>query len=132
MSSELSDSIHFVAVSHSSASATERWIPQVGGTWGVDVVVDEERDVYAQWGLGLSSTWHVLSPRVFLSAIRVAVNEGVWNRPTESGSRWQLSGAFAVDGQGVVRWLHVGETADALPDLRAGVEALGVTYPTKT
>jgi peroxiredoxin len=50
LSAEVSSQVHFVAVSHSSAAATERWIPEVGGTWGVDVVVDEPRDVYAQWG----------------------------------------------------------------------------------
>jgi hypothetical protein len=82
-------------------------------------------------GLGLTGTWHALSPGVIYSAFRMGLDEGVWNRPTESGSRWQKSGAFAVDADGVVRWMHVGATANELPDLKAGVEALGVTVTGK-
>jgi hypothetical protein len=26
------------------------------------VIVDEEREVYAKWGLGISSFWHILNP----------------------------------------------------------------------
>lgn len=51
--------------------------------------------------------------------------EGIWNRPTESGSRWQESGAFAVDGKGVVRWAGRAEMADWIPDFEEGVNALG-------
>lgn len=118
--------IHCVAVSHSSAEATEKWIPQVGGVWGVEVVVDENRDLYAQWGLGISTTWHVLSPRAIYSVFRLGKEEGIWNRPTESGSRWQMSGAFAIDRGGTVRWAHVASSADDIPNLDAGAQALGI------
>ena len=56
---DLSDKVpgvHCVAISHSSEEATDNWLPLVGGTWNVDVVIDEERDLYAKWGLGISST----------------------------------------------------------------------------
>ncbi|KAJ2986215.1 hypothetical protein NUW58_g5134 [Xylaria curta] len=44
--------INFVAISHSSSEATERWVVSVGGNWDVNVVIDEERDLYALFGLG--------------------------------------------------------------------------------
>ncbi|KAI1246882.1 hypothetical protein MGN70_010767 [Eutypa lata] len=118
--------VHFVAVSHSSPEATERWVVQVGGNWDVSVVVDYERELYAQWGLGVSSTWHVLNPMSLYRTIRLGKDEGIWNRTTESGTRWQTSGAFAVDADGVVRWAKVAATADDLPDLHEALGALGV------
>ncbi|KAF4466748.1 thioredoxin-like fold [Fusarium albosuccineum] len=117
--------VHCVAVSHSSAEATEHWLPEVGGTWAVDVVIDEGRDLYAKWGLGISSTWHAVNPVTLWSVFSLGKNEGIWNRPTESGSRWQTSGAFAVDRDGTIRWAHVARTADDLPDLQAAITALG-------
>lgn len=101
-------------------------MPQVGGAWQTEVIVDEGRDLYADWGLGLSSTWHAFNPFSLYSAYRLGTDEGIWNRATESGSRWQKSGAFAVDGDGTVRWLHVSQTANDLPDLNAALRALGV------
>ncbi|KEY64315.1 hypothetical protein S7711_06359 [Stachybotrys chartarum IBT 7711] len=129
ISSELSDQIQCVAVSHSSPAATERWIPHVGGTWGVDVVVDEERDLYAQWGLGLATTWQTVGPSTIYSVFRLGLDEGIWNRPAESGTRWQKGGAFAVDGSGIVKWAHISPTADSVPDLGAAVKALGFEPP---
>ncbi|KFA65437.1 hypothetical protein S40285_00414 [Stachybotrys chlorohalonatus IBT 40285] len=129
ISSELSDQIHCVAVSHSSPAATDRWIPHVGGTWGVDVVVDEERDLYAQWGLGLATTWQTVGPSTIYSVFRLGLDEGIWNRPAESGTRWQKGGAFAVDGSGIIKWAHISPTADSVPDLGAAVKALGFEPP---
>ncbi|RSL59134.1 hypothetical protein CEP54_007409 [Fusarium duplospermum] len=117
--------VHCIAVSHSSAEATDHWLPQVGGTWSVDVVIDEGRDIYAKWGLGISSTWHAVNPVTLWSVFSLGTNEGIWNRPTESGSRWQTSGAFAVDRDGTIRWAHVSRTADDVPDLQAAATALG-------
>lgn len=51
----------------------------------------------------------------------------MWNRPTESGSRWQMAGNFTVDGNGKVRWVHVAETADDVPDFKTALEATSVT-----
>ncbi len=105
-----------IAVSHSSPSATEAWIPLVGGAWEVEVVVDEQRDLYAQWGLGVSSTWHVFNPQAMYATVALGRKEGIWNRPTESGTRWQTGGAFAVGMDGVVRWAHVSSGASDVPD----------------
>ncbi|KAG6005506.1 hypothetical protein E4U21_007900 [Claviceps maximensis] len=124
--SDMHEQVHCIAISHSSREATERWIPQVGGAWQTEMVIDQERDLYADWGLGLSGTWHAFNPFSLYSVYRLGADEGIWNRATESGSRWQTSGAFAVDGDGVVRWLHVSKTADDLPDFEAALTALGV------
>ena len=47
-----------------------------------------------------------------------------WNRPTESGSRWQTSGSFAVDRNGVVRWGGPAGRADFIPDFEEAVKAV--------
>ncbi|OHX00583.1 tsa antioxidant enzyme domain protein [Colletotrichum incanum] len=51
-----------IAVSHSSSAATQKWIDMLGGAWNVQVVIDEDRAVYAAWGLGLGSVWYVFNP----------------------------------------------------------------------
>lgn len=116
--------IHCVAVSHSSPADTDRWVIAAGGEWSVDVVVDEGRDAYAAWGLGPSSAWHALGPRTLYSALRLGRDEGIWNRATESGSRWQTAGAFAVDAAGVVRWAHVAGSADDVANFGEALTAL--------
>ena len=44
-------------------------------------------------------------------------------RPTESGSRWQKSGSFAVDRNGVVIWGGAAERADWIPNFEEAVKA---------
>ncbi|KAI1488576.1 hypothetical protein F5X96DRAFT_68886 [Biscogniauxia mediterranea] len=51
-----------IAVSHSSAAATRKWIDLLGGAWSVEILIDDDRSVYAAWGLGLGSVWYVLNP----------------------------------------------------------------------
>ncbi|KAI0201732.1 hypothetical protein F4808DRAFT_96699 [Astrocystis sublimbata] len=55
-------SLRCVAVSHSSAAATRRWMDMLGGQWSVEVVIDEDRAIYAAWGLGLGSVWYMFNP----------------------------------------------------------------------
>jgi hypothetical protein len=81
--------VNFIAVSHSDQEATDKWIIAVGGEWDTHVIVDAEREVYAQWGLGVSSAWHVLNPWSMYSVWKLGKQENIWNKPTESGSRWQ-------------------------------------------
>lgn len=117
---------HFVAISHSTAQATEDWIIAVGGEWDTQVIVDEGRSLYALWGLGISNSWHVLNPWSLYSVYKLGKSEGIWNRPTESGSRWQTSGSWAVDGKGVVRWGGAAKAADEIPDLVEALLAVGI------
>jgi hypothetical protein len=118
--------VNFIAISHSSEEATEKWIIAVGGKWDVSVIVDEDRELYAQWGLPISTTWHVLNPWSLYSVYRLGKNENIWNRPTESGNRWQTSGSFAFDGQGVIRWASIAKNAHDIPDFNEALKALGV------
>lgn len=118
--------IRCVAVSHSSREATDGWIVEIGGQWDVEVIIDDRREIYSSWGLGLSSTWHLINPLSLVSSILLARNDGIWTRATESGTRWQTSGTFAVDRLGVVQWLHVARRADDLPPVSKAVEALNM------
>jgi len=54
--------IRCIAVSHSSAHATKKWIDFMGGAWDVEVVIDEDRAVYAAWGLGLGNIMYLFHP----------------------------------------------------------------------
>ncbi|KAI0894001.1 hypothetical protein F4806DRAFT_127053 [Annulohypoxylon nitens] len=51
-----------IAVSHSSREATWKWVDILGGAWNVEVVIDEDRAIYAAWGLGLSNFWYMFNP----------------------------------------------------------------------
>ncbi|KAI0162293.1 hypothetical protein GGR57DRAFT_489974 [Xylariaceae sp. FL1272] len=51
-----------IAVSHSSAAATNKWIDMLGGKWNLEVIIDEDRRLYAAWGLGLGSVWYMFNP----------------------------------------------------------------------
>lgn len=54
----------------------------------------------------------------------MAKQEGIKNRPTESGTRWQSSGVYAVDASGVVKYSHPSATTDDLGDLEAAVQSV--------
>lgn len=51
-----------IAVSHSSKEATRKWMDLIGGAWNVEVVIDEDRAIYAAWGLGLGTVWSMFNP----------------------------------------------------------------------
>ncbi|KAF3770245.1 hypothetical protein M406DRAFT_325696 [Cryphonectria parasitica EP155] len=123
--------ISCIAISHSSQEATEKWIPEVGGEWETEVIVDEDRDLYAAWGLGLSSYWHAVGPMSIYNAVQLGKNEGIWNKTVDSGTRWQTGGAFAVDRGGKVRWASIAKTASDIPDLDAALRAF-MEVPTET
>jgi hypothetical protein len=120
--------ISFVAVSHSSPAATETWLaslPQAGSEPdNLQVVVDEGREAYTAWGLGVASFGHVLSPSGLYKVWKLGREEGIWNRPTESGSRWQTAGAFGVNADGIVRWSRPSEGADEIPDFEEAAVAV--------
>lgn len=39
-----------------------------------------------------------------MNVLSLARREGISNRPTESGTRWQTSGTFAIGEDGIVKW----------------------------
>lgn len=153
----------------------------LGGAWNVQIVIDQERAIYAAWGLGVaSSLWYVLGPTAQVQAWKetgwlgekvasaidvrrgreerrveailtprkkgggatttttktttassnsskddgdsMAINEN--NPSTELGSKWQESGAFAIDGTGTVVWGGKAVRADDVMDLEEGAKLL--------
>lgn len=122
--------INFVAVSHSDQQSTDTWLNAVGGAKeseaspAVSVIVDYEREVYAKWGLGIVSWSHLLSPSSLSAVWKIGKERDIWNRPTETGNRWQSSGHWAVDGEGYVRWGGPASRVDDMLDITAAVNAL--------
>jgi hypothetical protein len=119
-------SIHFIAVSHCTEQATKQWLDKVGGAWNVDVVVDQSRDLYASWGLGVSNWGHLLNPRNGYNQVLLGKNEGVWGQQVgEGGCRWQTGGAYAIDERGFVKWGGPMKSVDEAIDFEQSVIALG-------
>lgn len=119
--------INFIAVSHSDQASTDRWLaalpdPSRNSQANLRIIVDAEREAYGAWGLGTSSFWHVLGS--LASASRLDKEDGIKVRDTESGSRWQTAGSFAVDGHGTVKWSRKDERADDMPDFKEGIDAV--------
>src|SRR3954453_23910183 len=117
-----SSDVHWIAVSHASARATQRWCEAVGGCGDVQVLLDPERTFYASWGLGRSSLGHFMGRRSLASVGRLA-KSGIRNRHPD-GTRWQQAGTFAVDASDIVRWRHLPEHAGELPDLEDAAAAV--------
>ena len=90
----------------------------------MEVVVDHDRHLYGAYGLGISSFWHVLNPWSMLRAFKLGREEGVWNRPTESGTRWQTAGTFAMSPQGIIKYSHLASAADDMIRVDEAVQAL--------
>jgi hypothetical protein len=144
-----------IAVSHSSQHATQKWLDMLGGAWNVQVVIDEDRAIYAAWGLGLGSVWYVLNPTTQVQSWKekgwlgekVAgaiqrTNTGASTRTSDyqtggagvingegpssvMGNKWQTSGAWGVDQRGTVVWGGKALRADDVLDLDSAVKALG-------
>lgn len=115
--------ICWVAVSHAPESATERWCSSIGG--GPDeirILIDEDRSLYAAWGLGRSNLAHFAGWQSLREVGRLALT-GIRNRHP-AGTRWQTAGTFGIDAQGVLRWRHIPRHAGELPDLEAAAAAV--------
>ncbi|KAK0632178.1 hypothetical protein B0T14DRAFT_23580 [Immersiella caudata] len=155
-----------VAISHSSAAATQKWLDLLGGAWNVNIIIDEDRAVYAAWGLGLGSVWYVLNPTSTVAGFKekgwlgssvagslqrsgvlkpggaaalprgknISTGNGAGvvgsdlasedGPPTIMGNKWQESGAWAVDGRGMIVWGGKALRADDVMDLEEGVKCL--------
>jgi hypothetical protein len=85
------------------------------------MIVDADRESYGAWGLGISSFYHVLSPAGLSNLNKLGKEEGIWNRPTESGNRWQTGGNYGVDEDGTVQWSGKHARADDMSDFRDGI-----------
>lgn len=145
-----------MAVSHSSRDATKKWLDLLGGAWNVEVLIDEDRAMYAAWGLGLGSVWYMFNPttqvqgwkekgwlgeKVAGSLARTgSFGPGAASRQpgagaddpdavgpsTALGNKWQQAGVFAIDGRGTVVYAEKAARADDLMNLDFAVKALGL------
>ncbi|CCC05892.1 unnamed protein product [Sordaria macrospora k-hell] len=96
--------LHFLAVSHSSPQDTDAWVIDVGGEWEADVIVDESRALYAQWGLGTTSTWYAYKPWALWNTYKLGVAEGIWGRkekPRAASVGSNSSDDHSGDGKGM-------------------------------
>lgn len=143
-----------VAVSHSSRDATKKWVDLLGGAWNVEVLIDEDRAMYAAWGLGLGSVWYMFNPttqmqgwkekgwlgeKVAGSLARTgsfgpgagspkpgAGADEMEGPSTALGNKWQQAGVFAIDGRGTVVYAEKAARADDLMNLDFAVKALSL------
>jgi hypothetical protein len=129
--------VQFVAITHGDPDAATAWCESLGlervtvsnaaaedavDQWCRDpeadnlrVLVDEDRELYAEWGLGLGGLRHLLRPTVVRNLLR-ALRSGAKDR-TPSGTRWQRAGMFGVDPDGTVRTRYIADYAGDLPDI---------------
>ncbi|KAI1392502.1 uncharacterized protein F4822DRAFT_425707 [Hypoxylon trugodes] len=140
-----------IAVSHSSREATKKWVDILGGAWNVEIVIDEDRAIYAAWGVGLGTVWSMFNPTTQMQGwkekgwlgIKVAnslqrtgslkpdgtapaVGGDMSDGPaTVMGNKWQQAGLFAVDGRGTVVWGAKALRGDDVMDLDAAAAVLG-------
>ncbi|KAH7316795.1 hypothetical protein B0I35DRAFT_263755 [Stachybotrys elegans] len=146
ISNRYNGAINCVAVSHSSEQATKKWIDLLGGAWNVQVVIDEDRAIYAAWGLGLGSMWYLFNPTTQMQGWKetgwlgekvagAIQKKGIQTKTsaasadeddtsTVMGNKWQEAGAFAVDGRGTVIWGGKAVRADDLMNLDEGAALL--------
>lgn len=122
---EARSDVHFIAVSHSDKTSTDKWLEAVGGAGNVEIIVDHERKLYGQYGLGVSSAWHVLNPWSMADVFKLARTEKIANRPTESGTRWQTAGTFAMDASGEVQYVHIAKQASDNGNFEKAMKSLG-------
>lgn len=83
--------ITVLAISHASPAATAKWLDLIGGAWNVQVIIDDDRSVYAAWGLGLSSVWYYFNPATQTAAWKV--EKGGWLGARVAGSIGRTAGA---------------------------------------
>jgi len=95
-------------VSHGDAASTAEWLTSIGGSEGLETIIDESRGLHGTWGLGFCSGWHFMGPRSLFGVMRLWP-QGVFNR-SASGTRWQQSGMFRVVNRRV-RWRHIPASA---------------------
>jgi hypothetical protein len=101
-------------VSHASEEATSAWCHTIGGKGGLRFVIDTQRELHAQWGVGFSNFWHFAGPSSLFGVVAL-LGKGMRNR-SAAGTRWQRAAMFLIDGNDVV-WAHVPRSAEefALP-----------------
>lgn len=120
----------------------------MGGAWDVEILVDEDRSIYAAWGLGTGNFMYLFHPEaqvqgwkekgwlgneVAAAVTRTANFQGGEKSTFEDdepdnsgvmGSKWQEAGAFAVDSKGTVIWGGKALRSDDMMNLEEGARIL--------
>lgn len=111
----------------------------MGGAWSVEVIIDEDRAIYAAWGLGLGNMWYLFHPGAQIQGWKETgwlggqVAERIQKKgpiqddddaATALGSKWQEAGAFAIDGKGTVIWGGKAVRSDDMMNLEEGARIL--------
>jgi hypothetical protein len=119
-----SPDVDWIAISHATPHATERWCAAIGGIGGggMLVVSDSSRRTYAASSLPQTDLAYFLGRRSLTDVARPA-RRGIRNRHP-NGSRWQSAGTFVLDVEAIVRGRHLPDHAGDLPNLDAAVHAL--------
>ncbi|KAH7265992.1 hypothetical protein FSOLCH5_013090 [Fusarium solani] len=154
LSNRYGDALTCIAVSHASEQATQKWVSLLGGSWGVRVVIDEDRALYAAWGLGTGGMWYLFNPTTQVQGWKetgwlgekvagAIQRKGLEDKKppkkvaalddddededgplTVMGNKWQEAGAFAIDGTGTVIWGGKAMRADDVMELEDGARIL--------
>ncbi len=106
--------INCCAIFHGDPNIAKQWISTFNLSIELQLVFDEQREYYGQWGLGYSKISHLMKPVMLINLIKLAF-KGIRNR-NASGTRWQQQAAFLVNKNGIVEWLHLPKHAGDLPD----------------
>ncbi|KAK0628251.1 hypothetical protein B0T17DRAFT_588441 [Bombardia bombarda] len=122
LANRYSTTLTCIAVSHSSEAATRKWLDLIGGSGGagsVQIVIDEDRAIYAAWGLGLGSVWYVFNPTSQVAGFK----QKGWLGATVAGSL-QKSGSAGA-GAGAAGAAAAGAAAGAPPLTRRPTDVGG-------
>lgn len=120
----------------------------MGGAWNVEVAIDEDRAIYAAWGLGLGNLMYLFHPTAQIQGWKekgwlgdevaaavhrtesfAAKEESAFDDDEDDnsgmlGNKWQEAGAFAVDGKGTVIWGGRATRSDDMMNLEEGARIL--------
>jgi hypothetical protein len=102
------------AIFHGEALISKKWISSFNLSSNLNLVFDEHRDTYGDWGIGYSKITHLFNPKMLVNLIKLALN-GITNKDA-SGTRWQQQAAFLIDDKGKVQWLHFPMHTGDLPN----------------
>ncbi|KAK4682364.1 hypothetical protein QC764_115720 [Podospora pseudoanserina] len=138
--------IAFLAVSHSSPAATEKWVSLIGGKGNVKIVYDPQRKIYASWGMGTGGWGYLLNVNTQVNGFKTKgwlgttvaasvertegfssmkrLGQGEVEEGMKMGNKWQEAGGWAVDGRGRVVWGGKLAKADESLGLEEGVSLL--------
>ncbi|WWC58127.1 uncharacterized protein I303_100662 [Kwoniella dejecticola CBS 10117] len=115
--------LRVIIVQHAEEEQVESWFNEIGGPKlfpdgsRYTLLPDPSRETYAQWGIGQLPWLGMISPSVINNMNDLKKADNIDLRPTGVGSyRWQNSGGFAVDEEGILRWRKIAQDSSDICD----------------